>query len=121
MVFSIESAKEKARRRVHKLAAAAALYRDDSMPQGDPAVAITVRWHNKIIPADAINAASEIISGIDRLVFNIEELAALDPPLVLQRGGLVTIPRYDNMVFELAFEEPNDGPVTTAWSVNAIS
>lgn len=121
MAFDITEAKAKARRRVHGLAAAPALYRDDSFAPGEAAVEITVRWHNKIIPAASINSDTEIISGIDRLVFNIEELAALEPPLVLERGGLVTIPKYDNMVFELAFEEPNDGPVTTAWSVNAIS
>lgn len=118
MAFDITDAKMKARRRVHRLAAAPASYVDETL---DAPVDITVRWHNKIVPADTINDTSEIISGVERLVFNEEELAALDPPLTLRRGGIVTIPRYDNMQFELGFEEPNDGPVTTAWSVSSLT
>lgn len=118
MGFDITEAKARARRKLHKLASAPATYEDDDL---DAPVDITVRWHNKIIPADTINDTSEIITGIERLVFNEEELAAFDPPLVLQRGGIVTIPKYDNMQFELGFEEPNDGPVTTAWSVSSIT
>lgn len=118
MAFDIAEVKTKVRRLVHGLAAASAFYEDDDLAAP---VEITVRWHNKIISADTPNNDSEIITGIDRLIFNQEEMAALVPPLELQRGGQVTIPRFDNMVFELAFEEPNDGPVTTAWSVNAIS
>ena len=119
MAFDITEAKIKARRRVCEPAAAPALYYEDDTLE-DP-VAITVRWHNKIIPAETINGESEIISGIERLIFNEEELALLDPPLVPVRGAVVVIPKYDNMQFELGFEEPNDGPITTAWSVTAIS
>lgn len=118
MAFDITDAKARARRKLHKLASAPATYLDETL---DTPVDITVRWHNKIIPAETINGESEIISGIERLIFNEEELAALDPPLVPVRGGIVTIPKYDDMEFELGFEEPNDGPVTTAWSVTAIS
>ena len=118
MAFDITEAKLKARRAVHKLASAPATYEDDTL---DAPVAITVRWHNKIIPSDTINDTSEIITGIERLVFNEEELAAMEPPLTLLRGGIVTITKYDNMQFELSFEEPNDGPVTTAWSVSSIT
>lgn len=118
MAFDITDAKIKARRRVHKLAAAAATYLDDEL---DTPVDLTVRWHNKIISAETINSESEIVTGIERLVFSEEELALLDPPLELRRGGIVTIARYDNMMFELGFEEPNDGPVTTAWSVTALT
>lgn len=117
MAFDITDAKMKARRRVHRLAAAPASYVDETL---DAPVDITVRWHNKIMPSDTINDTSEIITGVERLVFNEEELAALDPPLMLRRGGIVTIPKYDNMRFELGFEEPNDGPVTTAWSVTSL-
>lgn len=117
MAFDITEAKIKARRAVHRLSAAPALYLDEDL---DAPVEITVRWHNKIMPADTINNTSEIITGIERLVFNEEELAAMDPPLILQRGGTVTIPKYDSMQFQLEFEEPNDGPVTTAWSVSSL-
>lgn len=117
MAFDITEAKIKARRLVHGLAAAAASYEDDEIGPVD----ITVRWHNKIIKAETINDSSEIISGVERLVFNEEELAAMDPPLTLRRGGIVTIPRYDHMRFELEFEEPNDGPVTTSWSVSSLT
>ncbi len=118
MAFDITKAKATARRQLHKLAAAPALYLDETM---DAPVDITVRWHNKIIPAETINGESEIISGIERLIFLQEELAAKNPPIELMRGAIVTIPKYDSMEFELGFEEPNDGPVTTAWSVTAIS
>ena len=117
MAFDITEAKIKARRRVHKLAAAPAFYEDENTAEP---VAITVRWHNKIIPAESINGESEIISGVERLLFNEEELAALETPITLVRGAIVTISKYDDMRFELGFEEPNDGPVTTAWSVTAI-
>lgn len=117
MAFDITEAKLKARRRVHKLAAAPASYVDETL---DAPVDITVRWHNKIIPADTINNASEIITGIERLIFNEEELAALETPLELRRGGVVTIPKY-GMEFELGFAEPNDGPVTVAWSVTSLT
>jgi len=116
MAFDITEAKARARRKLHKLASAPATYLDETL---DEPVDITVRWHNKIIPAETINGESEIISGIERLIFNEEELALLD--LTLIRGAVVTIPKYDNMEFELGFEEPNDGPITTAWSVTAIS
>lgn len=116
MAFDITEAKARARRKLHKLASAPATYLDETL--GAP-VNITVRWHNKIIPAETINGESEIISGIERLIFNEEELALLDITPV--RGAVVTIPKYDDMEFELGFEEPNDGPITTAWSVTAIS
>lgn len=118
MAFDIADAKARARRQLHQLAAVSASYVDETL---DDPVDLTVRWHNKIIPSDTINDTSQIVTGIERLVFNEEELAALDPPLLLRRGGIVTIPKYDNMQFELGFEEPNDGPVTTAWSVSSLT
>lgn len=116
MAFDITEAKARARRKLHKLASAPATYMDETL---DAPVDLTVRWHNKIIPAETINGESEIISGIERLIFNEEELALLAVTPI--RGAIVTIPKYDDMEFELGFEEPNDGPVTTAWSVTAIS
>jgi hypothetical protein len=116
MAFDFADAKTKMRRRVHKLAAVLCTYQDEFM---DAPVNLYVRWHNRIIPAETINNTSEIISGVERLIFDEAELA--EKEVALRRGGIVIIPQYDAMELQLEFEEPNDGPVTTAWSVSALT
>lgn len=80
-------------------------------------VPITVRWHNKLARAGALEGGFdvEIIEGIDRLVFNEPELVLKN--IILQRNATVRIPELGGAVFRLDVEEPRDGPVNLYWTV----
>lgn len=116
MPFSIVEMKARARRMLHKSMSAPALYYAD--PQSDPDVRpidVTVRWHNRIAREGGEFDNTEIITGIDKLIFLEEELSAKG--ITLSRLDEILIPDYDQMRFSLDIEEPNDGPVTTTWTV----
>lgn len=90
---------------------------DDAEPRD-----VRVRWHNKMQPALGIErGGAGIVEGIERLIFNGEQLAApLDggEPIILERNGVVTIPGY-NLVCTLDNEGVPDGPVNVYWSVTS--
>lgn len=107
---------------VHATLAVAAFYDDDTLIEP---VAITVRWHNKLSRAGALEGGYgvEIIEGIDRLVFNEPELTSKEPPLTLIEGGTVAIPSLAALAgspvsFTLEAEEPGDGPINIYWTVS---
>lgn len=76
---------------------------------------LTVRWHNKMrIQGERDSSDVGIIEGINRLVFNTDNLAALD--LTLERLGVVTIPGYGKS-FRLDQHDEPDGPLNDYWSV----
>ena len=66
-----------------------------------------------------------MIDGIDRLVFNDENVAEVsaalvengEAALVLSRNAEVTIPAYKGLKFILDSREPADGPLETIWIV----
>lgn len=100
---------------VHETFAVAATYRDAQTPAP---VALTVRWHSKdAMPYGDVESDgyAQLLSRIDRLVFNRTEVTAAG--VRLRRGGRVVFSDYGDAVFELDLEDPRDGPVTTAWSV----
>lgn len=109
--------KQISRQVVHNLLAVSAVYTDDATTQP-----LTVRWHNKL----ARNGAGqpgfdvEIIEGIDRLVFNVTELATLG--LEIQRRGIVTITWPGGVVsqFQIEEREPEDGPESEYWMVSHL-
>lgn len=85
-----------------------------------------MRYHNKIDRnGDLDGDYAEIIDGIDRLVFNDENLAEVsaalveagEAPLSLQRAAVVTIPEYKGLRFTLDSQEPPDGPLEVIWVV----
>lgn len=122
MGFDMAQAKAQNRQVVHSTLAVPAFYDDDTLIEP---VAITVRWHNKLSRAGALEGGYgvEIIEGIDRLVFNEPELTSKEPPLTLIEGGTVTIPSLAALAgspvsFTLESEEPGDGPVSVYWSVS---
>jgi hypothetical protein len=78
-------------------------------------LSLTVRWHNKMrIAGERTSDDAGILEGINRLIFNTENLAALG--LTLDRLGTVVIPGYSKS-FRLDYEEEPDGPLNTYWSV----
>lgn len=130
--MSLADIKAKARRAIHGKLAVAATLIDEDHPTGlifaddytGPGLA--VRYHNKIDRnGDLDGDYAEIIDGIDRLVFNDENLAAVsaaledngEAPLVLARAAVVTIPEYKGLRFTLDSQEPPDGPLEVIWVV----
>jgi hypothetical protein len=83
--------------------------------QTDAGLSLTVRWHNKMrIQGERDSSDVGILEGINRLVFNTDELTALG--LVLTRLGTVEIPGYGKS-FRLDQHEEPDGPLNDYWSV----
>lgn len=122
----IAGLKKQSRLALHRAMAVSAVYQDDSTPP----TWITVRQHNRLARNGSMEGGydTEIIEGIDRLVFNETDLAVnavvvetgLPPetPVVLRSAGLVTIPEYKGAKYELEAEEPSDGPESIYWSVS---
>jgi hypothetical protein len=78
-------------------------------------LSLTVRWHNKMkIQGERDSSDVGVLEGINRLVFNIDNLAELG--LTMQRLGTVTIPGYGKS-FRLDYHEEPDGPLNDYWSV----
>lgn len=86
--------------------------------QATAGLVLRVRWHNKLERNGAIEGAfnAEIIEGINRLVFQSDNLAALG--LELEQDGVVVIAGYNNARFQLDTEEPSDGPLNVYWNVS---
>ncbi|QJI52237.1 hypothetical protein [Cronobacter phage JC01] len=116
----IAEVKAKARRAVHSAFRLDATYQDASL---DAAVPVTVRWHNRIVIQGDYDSSgyANIIDGIERIIFNREELDALgiDP----RSGGVLVItePGFDNAVLYLDAREPMVGPIEEKWWVKRSS
>ena len=107
--------KARARKAVHAAFSVSASHRAYG---SDVATAIQVRWHNKLVLQG--NGTSEgyadVIEGIDRMVFDIDELATKG--IALERGDTVTMgPEYHGVVLVLEEMEPITGPVEQKWWV----
>lgn len=104
-----------ARRAVHDALKVDAVY---TGPDGITSVTLGVRWHNKINRHGDIEAQgyAEIIEGIDRIIFDLEELAAKS--VTLRREGTVTMPEImGGATFSLDAQEPDAGPMLRIWLV----
>lgn len=130
--MSLADIKEAARRAIHGKLAVPANLVDEDHPDGlifaedYTGSGLTVRYHNKIDRTGDLNGDySEIIDGIDKLVFldaNVAEVSAAlvangEAPLALSRTAEVTIPAYKGIVFTLDSQQPPDGPSETLWVV----
>lgn len=102
------------RRDVHAAFAYAATYEDSVVTVP---VAITVRWHDKVERVGNINSGDypEILSTIEHLLFNSEELSAVG--LTLKRGGTIKLTEFGNYELQLDALEPPDGPIKIVWTV----
>lgn len=119
--MSLSEIKTQAREELHGAMAEPASYSFDggdeypTPEQTEAGLSLTVRWHNKMkITGERDSSDVGILEGINRLVFNTDELAALG--LTLTRLGVLTIPGYGKSFRLDAHEEP-DGPLNDYWSV----
>ena len=119
--MGLSDLKTQARSALHGAMAEPAFYSfgdGDPVPtqeQLDAGLSLTVRWHNKMrIQGERDSSDVGILEGINRLVFNSENLAALG--LTLERLGEIEIPGYGK-TFRLDQEEEPDGPLNVYWSV----
>lgn len=112
MAFDFAAAKLGMRRVVHRTLGVSALYQGASM---STPVECKARWHNKLARTGELENGgwAEVIEGIDRIVFSIEEATTL----AVERGGVVTFPSLENASFTLDYELPADGPYEQVWSV----
>lgn len=78
---------------------------------------ITVRWHDKVERVGNISGGDypEILSTIEHLIFNSEELAAKG--ITLKRGDSVELTDFGNYELQLDALEPPDGPIKIVWTV----
>lgn len=113
MPFDFGLAKKSLRRAVHDTLSVAALRK--SVADG-VVVPMRVRFHEKLVrigESDVFTGAvSEVIQGVDRIVFDNDDMVARS--IVLQRGDEIEIPAYQ-MTFTLDVESPDDGAVTKTW------
>ncbi len=132
-MVGVAEIKETSRRLIHNRAAVSCDLRDDDHPNGlifDPSSydgpGLRVRYHNRRGRlGDLDGTFADVIDGIDRLVFNDENVADVNvglyesgqPALTLSRGAKVTIPQYKGLMFILDSQEPPDGPLETIWVV----
>lgn len=88
-----------------------------SPEQAAAGLGLSVRWHNKLARAGNEQGGydAEIIEGIERLVFNQDQLDALG--LTLESRGVISIPGYGLQV-RLEALEPADGPLNVYWVVS---
>lgn len=83
--------------------------------QVEAGLSLTVRWHNKIkIIGENQQSDAGILEGINRLVFNSDQLDTLG--ITLARLGLVEVPGLEKS-FRLEMREEPDGPLNVYWSV----
>lgn len=85
----------------------------------DAPAPLTVRWHNKTRNLQGLDGSgyAELVGGVERAIFNRDELLTLG--ITLRPGGVVTItePGYNNARLILAADEPIVGPVEETWQV----
>lgn len=116
MSFEFTSALANMRKIVHVTMGHPAVYRAS---RSSAPVVVTVRWHDKLVmQGDLANQGfSQVLEGVDRVIFNKEELAQKNA--VLARGGTLTLgPKWDNAVLNLETLEPSHGPGDVIWKVS---
>ena len=116
MPSNLAAIKAKARRDIHKGLSVAAQHRAVS---SGTLTDIDVRWHSKqVLLGDLSDTGyASIIEGIERIIFNRDELQ--EKAVVLREGDIVilTAPEYDNTQLALKVREETRGPVEIIWQV----
>jgi hypothetical protein len=118
MSSPLAAIKEASRRSNHEALGVAILWSDGvlTLPAGgaDRDV-LSARWGNKIVSqGDLGGDYAEILEGLDRIIFQDEQLDALG--IQLARGDTIEFPEY-GITFELDQPQPRDGPLNVYWSV----
>lgn len=116
MTFDFAQAKASARRVVHATFGVQAFYQDASM---NSPIETRARWHSRISkPYGDLNDGtgySEVIEGIDRIVFIAEDINGF--PFEVTRNGRFTFPSIPGVTFTLEYRDPTMGPPAQAWTV----
>lgn len=115
-MFDFAALKADVRQIVHDTMAVEAEYTD---PRKNGSVVLQVRWHNKIAQVGELleTGYTEILEGIDRVIFNIPELNKKS--VVPVRGGRLHMlsPHFNGAVLVLDSMRPIVGPVEQIWTV----
>lgn len=108
--------KAQARRAVHTAFSFDATYQDRSLTD---AVPITVRWHNRLVIQGDYDSSgyANVIDGIERVIFNREELATLGIKPVQNAVIIITEEGYEGTTLFLDQKEAHVGPVEEKWWV----
>lgn len=104
------------RRAVHDAFAVEAIYTPPG-PNPQP-FACRVRWHNRgerLVGDNQGSGYAEAINPVERIVFNMDQLALIGVSKV-ERAGKLLVPAY-NETLVLDVQVPSDGPVTQTWEV----
>jgi len=110
--------RRQARKDVHSTFALLATYSDTL----GSAIGLHVRWHSRFTAAIGDIPGGDyarVLENIDRLVFDVDELA--ERQVNLRRAGLVVFDDYPEHQFTLDVSEPSDGPVTVIWTVTRLA
>lgn len=119
--MSLAAIKYAARRAVHSALSVSALYRDEFTILPIP---LKVRWHMKQQLVGQLDSGgyAETIEGIERIIFDMEELTAKG--VELMRTGIVELtdleylqPDGNKPTFELEVQELDTGPIERIWKV----
>jgi hypothetical protein len=122
----MEEYKRQARAALHDAMSASASYTPpgvgaEAVPspeQIEAGLSLKVRWHNRMRISGERNADDvAILEGVNRLVFNVENLEELG--LTLEARGILEIAGYSKS-FRLDYQEESDGPLNIYWTVIAL-
>lgn len=75
---------------------------------------LSVRFQSKLRTANAEPDGLAILENVESLIFNSDQLAALE--IELESGALIDIPGY-GIVFRLDQQMDPDGPLNVYWTV----
>ena len=118
--MSIADIKRKARTDLHRKLGEPCTYTAPdgavfpSVAQAEAGLALTVRFATKLKAFTPETDALTILEGVERLIFNQDELTALS--LVLDHAGQVAVPEFE-LVLDLDQEMDPDGPLNRYWTV----
>ena len=118
--MSMSDIKREARAAIHGTMAEPCTYEDadtsitPSVEQSAEGLILSARFATKLRTANAEGDGVAILEGVERLIFNTDELEALD--ITLRSGGIITFPGY-GLAFELDQEMDPDGPLQVYWTV----
>jgi len=119
MAFDLAAAKAVARRVVHDTMSLDAIVEHRTLPAP---TALRVRYHGKqsVIGDLQSEGYPMMIDGIDRVIFDTEEL--LLKGVVVERGFKITITSkgWNNAVLAVDTQDKSEGPIEEIWRVTKV-
>lgn len=113
---NLAAIKARARRAVHAAFSLSATYQDASLSAPVP---IPVRWHNRLVLLGDYQSDgyANVIEGIERIIFNREQLQEAGIRPVTGGMVIVTDEGFNETVLYLDQREPYVGPIEEKWQV----